>query len=257
MQFPQPLYTELKHHVDALALEMREWETNWSVDEDESRKIASMVRVFSHTIKLCNITIAGVDGDGDFPSVAYGDSLIYFTQSWTTCYKSVPIDGLKEVSLIYPYLMELTMLPSETSACRIAVDQAFRKLANTDISEVIERSDYRILKARVSGKANTQVSLINGLIRPHATDSGNIAVQLRATGELGIALRQLQGPIEFDYLLIDGTLSLPFVNRAQDSLFYEYLKRLCCVEARKHNVGLFALSRSHGFPSIEPIEEIV
>jgi hypothetical protein len=55
---------------------------------------------------------------------------------------------------------------------------------------------------------------------------------------------------------MDGTFSLPFVSRRDASLFYEHLKRLCCVKARAQNIGFFALSKSHGLPAMELIEEL-
>jgi hypothetical protein len=69
-------------------------------------------------------------------------------------------------------------------------------------------------------------------------------------------LRLLQAQPELNYILVKGTLSLPFVGRPEESLFYEHVKRLCCVEARAHNIGLFTLSKSSGFPALESVEEI-
>jgi hypothetical protein len=58
------------------------------------------------------------------------------------------------------------------------------------------------------------------------------------------------------YVLVDGTMSLPLVSRTELSLFHEHLKRLCCVEARSRGIGFFALSKSHGLPSVELLEEV-
>ncbi len=46
-------------------------------------------------------------------------------------------------------------------------------------------------------------------------------------------------------------------HHEESSLFYEHLKRLCCVEARRRGLGLLALSKSHGLPSIELVEHLV
>jgi hypothetical protein len=82
----------------------------------------------------------------------------------------------------------------------------------------------------------------------------NLGIQLRSTAELGAALRLIQRRPK--YVLLDGTLSLPLVSRSGESLFFEHLKRLCCVEALEHGVGFLALSKSHGVQSVELLEEL-
>src|SRR5262249_5184628 len=84
----------------------------------------------------------------------------------------------------------------------------------------------------------------------------NIAVHLRSAGELGEALRLLTAETRPDYVLVDTTFSLPLVGIPIGSLFFEHLKRLCCVEARRRGTGFFALSKSHGLPSVESLEEL-
>jgi hypothetical protein len=56
------------------------------------------------------------------------------------------------------------------------------------------------------------------------------------------------------YVLMDTTMSLPMVTRHDLSLFYEHVKRLCCVRARERGIALFTISKSHGLPSIELLE---
>jgi hypothetical protein len=46
------------------------------------------------------------------------------------------------------------------------------------------------------------------------------------------------------------------VTRPGLSLFYEHLKRLCCVEAKKKRTVFIALTQSHGISSIEQFEEL-
>ena len=147
-------------------------------------------------------------------------------------------------------------MAEEAEQRRRAWDDAFTDLAALPIGEVIQQSDYRSLKTALSGKATSVEQLVNQLLRPHAHDSGNIAIQLRSLGELGAALRMIKAHNDLNYVLIDGTLSLPLVTRRDVSLYYEHVKRLCCVEATSRGIGLFALSKSHGLPSIELIEQL-
>jgi hypothetical protein len=44
------------------------------------------------------------------------------------------------------------------------------------------------------------------------------------------------------------------VTRDEVSLFYEHVKRLCAVVARRQGCAFIALSKSHGLPGIEDIE---
>jgi hypothetical protein len=58
------------------------------------------------------------------------------------------------------------------------------------------------------------------------------------------------------YVFIDTTMSLPLLDNRRRSLFFEHVKRLCCVEARAKGIGFFALSKSHGLPRIDLIESL-
>jgi hypothetical protein len=147
-------------------------------------------------------------------------------------------------------------MPEDEIKRRENLDASFEAVAGQPIRQVIEQSDYRNLKSNYSRKPQTVDVLEQSLLRPHASDSGNIAIQLRSVAEAAAALRLIQAVQKPDYVLIDTTLSLPFVTRADLSLFQEHLKRLCCVEARNRGIGFFALSKSHGLPAIEHIERL-
>src|SRR5262249_40184340 len=60
-----------------------------------------------------------------------------------------------------------------------------------------------------------------------------------------------------DYMLVEGTLSLPLVAHVEVSLFYEHLKRLCCLIASKKQIGFLALTKSHGISQSQLLEDIV
>jgi hypothetical protein len=153
-------------------------------------------------------------------------------------------------------LIRFAWLPMNQAVAQASLDEALAELAGESLLRVIERSDYRALKAQVTGKTLSPQTLLKQLIRPEASDTGNLAIQLRSTAELGVALRLLRGETRLDYLLVDGTFSLPLLSNRVNSLFYEHLKRLCCVEARHRQVGFLALSKSHGLPGIEKLEAI-
>jgi hypothetical protein len=87
------------------------------------------------------------------------------------------------------------------------------------------------------------------LIVPPAHDAGNVGVQLRTTAELSAALHLIELVPKGAFVLTDGTMSLPFVQRERQSLFFEHLRRYCCVRARERGVHFIAISKSHGLPS--------
>ena len=239
-----------------LASAMAAHEAMPRIDTDEAQRIHHAITPFDHTRTCGPLIVGGVDGTGDFPSLTYSDSLIYLTLSQGTRYQADPLAGLKEVAPELEPLVEFTWLTEDPTQAQPALDASFAQFAGLPIQDVIRCSDYRTLKHRASGKALSVAELTDGLIRPHATDAGNVAIQLRASAELGAALRLITGEPRPDYVLIDSTFSLPFVNRAGSSLFFEHLKRLCCVEAVARGVGFFALSKSHGLPAVEHLERL-
>ncbi len=242
--------------VKSLATEMLSWEALPRIDADEEERIQQAIQPYQHTTKRDQLIIGGVDGTGDFPSLSYGDSFVYVTLAQGTRYQSDRNAGLKEIAPELDPLIEFTWLPEDDEKANAALDAAFERLAGLPVKEVIRRSDYRKLKRQGGSRTSSVDGLFEELVRPHATDSGNVAIQLRSTAELGAALRLVSSDPKLDYVLLDSTFSLPFVSRIGLSLFFEHLKRLCCVEALSRKVGFFALSKSHGLPAIEHIERL-
>lgn len=260
MHFDLPLRAGLRDQLDALAAQMRDWEVAPRLTEDEVNRLRRSVCFFGHTTRRGpDLTVGGVDGSGDFPALSYADSFIYLTTATGTSYGADATCGLREQTPGIAPVFEFTWLPESETVREDALDEAFARLAGVgSLDEVIEQSDYRTLKSAEARRANTVISLRQNLLRPHAADAGNLAIQLRTTGELGAALRLLRSDAHrgLRYLLIDTTFSLPLVSNPTGSLFYEHLKRLCCVEARNRGTGFFALSKSHGLPGIETVEQI-
>jgi hypothetical protein len=147
-------------------------------------------------------------------------------------------------------------IPEDKELRKSEFEKIFAALAGMPIQEVVESSDCQLLKATESRKPNTINVLLRELIYPYADDAGNIGIQLRATAELGLALRLIKQESSIGYVLIDTTLSLPTVSLPTGSLFYEHLKRLCCVEARRRGIAFLGLSKAHGLPAMDLVEKI-
>jgi hypothetical protein len=242
-----------------VAEEMSAWEGSPKLGDEAARRLRESVRFFDHTTASVPLRCAGVDGSGDFPALTYGDSFVYLTVAQGSVYEADPIHGLKEVDLGLSPLFDAFWIPESEQRRTTAWDAAFARLSGMTVHDVVAASDYHELKGQFSGRRTSVDQLVDQLIRPSASDSSNVAIQLRTTGELGMALRLLQYDSHEQalrrMLIFESTLTLPLVTRRDVSLFYEHLKRLCCVEARRRGVVLLGLSKTHGVPAIQYIEQ--
>ena len=256
MKFDLHLRSSVREQIEQITAQMKSREETPRLEKSEEEVIRKRIRPFSHTIQREKLFVGAVSASGDFPSVCYGDSFIYLTTAQPVLYTVDTVSKLREVESSAQPVTLFTLLPEDETLRNQAFDEAFSRLVGLPVVEVIERSDYRSIKARESRKTvNTEV-LLRELIRPQAGDAGNIAIQLRNSGELGIALRLIEKEEQLNYVLLDGTLSLPSVTLPTGSLFHEHLKRLCCVKARKRRIGFIAVSTSLGIPWIELLEKI-
>ncbi len=256
MRYDLHVRRDVQEQIQSLATRMSQWETQPAISDDERAAICSKIQLFSHNTKPENYSVAGVDGSGDFPSVSYSDSFVYVTVAHATVYETAAGPTLKERSPAFPPVIDFAWIPEDETQRREAWDRAFASLAGRSVEDVLRSSDYLKLNTALTGKQTSIDSVVEELLRPHAADTGNIAIQLRTLGELGAALRLLESSTKTNYVLIDTTLSLPMVAKRNVSLFYEHLKRLCCVVARDKGVGFLAISKSHGLPSMELIESL-
>jgi hypothetical protein len=259
VRFDLHLRGAVRSRLAEVAGEMSAWEGSAELGEEAARRLRESIRFFAHTTVSGPLQCAGVDGSGDFPALAYGDSFVYLTVAQGSVYAADAVHGLKEVDVGLPSLFDAFWIPESEQRRTAAWDATFARLCGMPVRDVVAASDYQALKHEFSGRHTSVDQLVEQLIRPNASDSSNVAIQLRTTGELAMALRMLQRSAQEPglrrMLISDSTLTLPLVTRRDVSLFYEHLKRLCCVEARRRGVVLIGLSKSHGLPGIEYIEE--
>jgi hypothetical protein len=256
VRFELNLREVVKRQITDAAEAMKAWESDPTLRDAERGAIADRIRFFSHITKLESLRIGGVDGSGDFPVLIYGDSAVYFAVAQGVIFENSAETGLKELPALSDPVVHVTWIPEDEAKRTEALLGAFSSLAGHDVKDVIAHSDYRKLRATYGGRSVSVDELFSGLILPHPTDAGNLGIQLRMSAEMGAALRLICSDQRPNYVLVDTTMSLPLVTQS-GSLFFEHLKRLCCVEATKRGVGFFAMSKSHGLPSIEQTEELV
>lgn len=256
MRFDLHLRRDVSDQIRSVAAQMGAWEHRPRLSEDDQDRIRGAIRGFAHTTSLTGVRFAGVDGSGDFPSLTYADSFVYLSVAAGAVYETDVLAGLREVETGTAATAEFTWLPGDHSEAERQWDLAFEALGRRTVAEVIHASDYRTLKSAATGRSQREAALAKALLRPKASDAGNVAIQLRSCAELGAALALVHAEHRPDVVLVDGTLSLPMVTRDEASLFHEHLKRLVAVEARAAGLAFVTISKSHGLPGIEEVERL-
>jgi hypothetical protein len=251
-----PISRIFQSKAQSLAAEMSSWEVKERLDEQTEQRIRDCISGFPHTNAIIgeSFRIAGVDGSGDYPSFSYADSFVYVATASGTVFRTDVLHGLSEEQVLVEPNLDLVWLPESSERARSQWLKAFANLAGQDVESVIAESDYVQLKNTASRHGHTGAGLLNNLLLPKASDTSNCGIQLRTTAEWGAALRLIMSDPPCRYVLMDTTMSLPMVTRHDLSLFYEHVKRLCCVRARERGIALFTISKSHGLPSIELLE---
>lgn len=246
----------IKAQIQQVAETMKQYEELPAFSDEERKLLFDRIQFFEHSTKQEDLLVGAAKGGGDFPSVIYGNSYVYVTVANTILFRTDRISGLAEIKSAVEPQVKVSLLHSAGERTDFQLDEVFADLCGMPIEEVIENSDYRNLKASDKNKDPGTDFLYQSLIRPPESDSGNLSIQLKSTAEYGAAINLIRRTEKCDYLLMDGTLSLPFVGRPDASLFYEYLKRLCCVEAHKKQIGLIFLSRNHGIVETKLLENL-
>jgi hypothetical protein len=256
MRYTVHKHPQVLNQLQNIVAQMKTWNVQAKFSPTDKQEIAKRITFHDHSDSSPNLIMAGVDGSGDFPSLTYEDSFIYLTTAEATVYKSNPTSGLEELQSDIAPIYSLAWIPEEPKFRQKKIDEAFENMVGMPLLDVILQSDYHALKSKLSKKPQHPGTLLKELIRPHAADSGNLGIQLRSTAELSAALKIINTISDVNFVLIDGTFSLPMVSRSGASLFFEHLKRLCCVQASAKGIGFFAVSKSPGLPGIDIIEEI-
>jgi len=244
----------VKKKIDSVAHDMKAWEIANAIPDDEANIIKGTIQHFGHTASVDSFVVAGVDGSGDYPSFTYADSCVYIASAAGTAFRTSVVHGLEEIPLLPDPVIDIVWLPGDRNEASVRWDAAFEELTGLPVTDTIDQSDYRGLKRYLTGDKSSVSEIASALIRPAGSDTSNVAIQLRSTAELGAALRMITGDVRCRYVINDTTFSLPMVKTRRDSLFYEHVKRLCCVEARKREMTFAALSKSHGFRCMDLIE---
>lgn len=240
---------------------------NWNVGEGACAKEIADLEPFVGTFEHCvspdsNFLIAGSDGSGDFPCVRYGDSFVYVVTSRARLYEAVdPPKRLREVAAPGCDLASLLWMPEDPEKSAEMLDKFFEELTGVPLKTICEKSDYFGYKKLYGRAPATSEGLIGTLIRPEAHESNNVRIQIMGTAEAAALIRMLDALDSIrqgrkTYIIQDTTLALPLVKKSV-SLFFEIAKRYACSLASKKDVTYLAISKSHNFPRMDLVEEMV
>ncbi len=252
MRFDIHLRKNVRQRLAEISSQMALWDTRAPQSADLYSKLVDAIQPFAHTTHSHDLLVGGVDGSGDFPVITYGDSFVYATVAAATMYQADAVHGLRELDTGITPLVEFTWLTGSEQQRTTSLFESFERLTGHSVDDVILGSDY--LEMRKGGRIDV-ASVRAGLIVPPAHDAGNVGVQLRTTAELAAALRLIEYAPSGSLVFTDGTMTLPFVQRDRQSLFFEHLRRFCCVRARERGVIFAALSKTHGLPTGVRLDE--
>lgn len=251
-----PISERFKRKAEAVALEMASWEDKPRLTAEVEDRIRDGIQGFPHTNAIPGeaFRMAGVDGSGDYPSFSYADSFVYVATASGTVFRTDVLRGLVEEHVLVEPNLDVIWLPAGHEKAQEQWLKAFESLSGLPPRQVIAESDYRTLKRHASRGSDEVNVLLEALVLPQASETTNCGIQLRSTAEWGAALRLIESDPPCRYVMMDTTMSLPFIKTKDNSLYHEHLKRLCCVRARERGIALFTISKSHGLPSIELLE---
>lgn len=236
------------------------WNINDSATADEIAEFSKRVVAFDHCARPDrSFLIAGADGSGDFPCVAYGDSVVYLVTAMSRLYEAAS-DRLSELPVTSDDVVDFLWLPEDKKKARKQFLDSFSSLIGDSLENICRKSDYFELAKKHGKNVSSPTDLIDNLILPASHEANNISIQLYSTAEVGALVRLMESlvkqgrPDKPIYILEDTTLALPMVT-AKSSLFFEIAKRYACEYARENGFTYLTLSKSHNMPHMELIED--
>src|SRR5690348_9711330 len=98
MRFDIHVRQTVRQRLAEVSAQMALRETQLTPSPDLQSKIIDAIQPFLHTTAIHNLVVGGVDGSGDFPTIAYGDSFVYATVAAGTLYRADGVHGLSEIN---------------------------------------------------------------------------------------------------------------------------------------------------------------
>ena len=263
MHFDIHFRTDVVNKIKDVVQDIHTWNVNDTTSVSEIEKLADYVQAFEHCAKPDRpFLIGGADGSGDFPCVAYGDSVVYLVTAMSRLYASSLSGVLAEKNVSEHDFVDFLWLPEDRAKAKYQYRRFFAQLLNETLETICQESDYYQITKAHGGGAPSPVDLIDTLILPPTHEADNIGIQLLNTAEAGALIRLMhtldtsnvaKEPI---YLLEDATMALPMVT-SKSTLFFEIAKRYACKLGRDTGITYLTISKSHNMPHMDLIEDMV
>jgi hypothetical protein len=257
MHFDLHYRLDIVNRIKDVVQDIKEWNSEERLDISELDDLVDRVKVFEHCAAPDHeFTIAGSDSSGEFPVASYGDSYVYLVTGLTRVFSSGDEGRLKELDVPGLNLTDLLWLPEDQVVRDQRYDEFFTRLIGIPLLELAQRSDYMELRRQHGGQRGTPDELIEFMVRPPAHDASNIRIHTMTATELCTIARLLRSDFKPTYAISDTTLTLPLVKQ-KGCIFFELVKRYCCVLAREKETVFMALSKSHNLPHMGQLEDMI
>ena len=142
MRLDLHLRRAVRQRLADVSSQMASWDAQAPQSGDIFGHLVEAIRPFAHTTTPGDLHVGGVDGSGDFPVVAYGDSFVYATVAVATLYQTDSVHGLREVDTGIQPLIEFTWLSGSEQQRTASLLDSFARLAGHSIEDIIRGSDY-------------------------------------------------------------------------------------------------------------------
>lgn len=257
MRFDLNFRQDFRSKVQTIVEDIKAWNYETTADENEILQMANFLSFFEHCpFPDYPFTVGGADSSGEFPLVSYSDSFVYLVTARTRLYASTLEGWLKEIETKDSEIIELLLVSEDQKEADKKYEEFFSSLVGMSLLELCEKSDYLDLRNHNSAKRISPKELTRLIVKPPAHDASNIRINIMTAAEMCTILRVLNSDIKPTYLLADTTLTLPLIKQ-HGCLFFELVKRYVTQLAIEKEVAFFAISKSHGMPHMDQLEEMI
>ncbi|TGE37205.1 hypothetical protein E4K67_15135 [Desulfosporosinus fructosivorans] len=257
MRFDLNFRQDFRSKVQNIVEDMKTYNSETTADENEILQMANFLSFFKHCpFPDTPFTVGGSDSSGEFPLVSYGDSFVYLVTARMRLYTSTLEGCLKEIESKDSEIIELFLVPEDQKKANKKYDEFFSSLVGMSLLELCQKSDYLELRNQNTSKRVTAEELTHRIVKPPAHDASNVRINIMTAAEMCTILRVLNSEVKPTYVLADTTLTLPLIKQ-HGCLFFELVKRYVTQLAIEKRVAFFAISKSHGMPHMDQLEDMI
>ena len=217
--------------------------------------------------------VGGIDGSGVPPLLRYDDIMIHIITANLAVYntsprtdqimKHVPLTGSSTIPE-RGQLIEAFWISMEDSLTWKYIEEFIRQIYMVkDVNELLFSFFSDVTGAQVSSlrdiaKLGLRIDSLEQIATlPPASDIRHIHDLMRTITEFALAKRAIESNLSLKYLFMDTSLTLLIPKgRKYSRLIDDYLKRDLCMRARKRDIILLWVSKTHTIPCASSISDL-